>query len=380
MGTSETTGPVRNADLSDLVAILQGEHARKVDVVVPAPALRADGGRLVVAGAEPTITSAGVTLADGVYLPTAVADEGLADKLRIPQAYLRRLRAEHVDLFDANVNGWLGHSSNAGRKLLVRALRDDGGGQGVARAVLSDKYRTIDNLDVLVAALDGVRQAGVEVRIDGCDLTDRKMYVRIRSESVRALAPTLLRDYRSPFTGERGADNPVVWAGFVITNSETGCGAFTITPRLTVQVCSNGLTIAADALRAVHLGGKLDDGVVRWSEDTRHKAVELVTAQARDAVTTFLDVDYVRAQIEGLERTAGVPVADPAAAIQNVAKQLRFTDGQQAQILAHFIRGGDLSAGGVMHAVTAAAQAADADAAHDMEAQAVRAMHLAAGV
>jgi len=31
----------------------------------------------------------------------------MADKLGIPVAYLRRLRAEHLALYDANVNGWL---------------------------------------------------------------------------------------------------------------------------------------------------------------------------------------------------------------------------------------------------------------------------------
>jgi len=47
--------------------------------------------------------------------------------------------------------------------------------------------------------------------------------------------------------------------------------------------------------------------------------------------------------------------------------------------LAHFIRGGDLTAGGVMHAVTSTAQTlTDADAAHDMEAQALPTLEAAA--
>ena len=72
------------------------------------------------------------------------------------------------------------------------------------------------------------------------------MYVRVVCEQVRALAPALLAGYRSPFTGASGADNPVIFAGFVISNSETACGAFTLTPRLVVQVCRNGLTITRD--------------------------------------------------------------------------------------------------------------------------------------
>ena len=214
----------------------------------------------------------------------------------------------------------------------------------------------IDNLDVLLAALDGLRQAGVPAEIDGCDLTPRRMYVRVVSPAVRALAPGLLAGYRSPFTGQSGADNPVVFAGWVLSNSETGCGAFTITPRLVVQVCGNGMTITHDALRAVHLGGRLDDGVIRWSGDTQQRNLDLITAQARDAVTTFLDTSYVEKKIAEMSQAAGQPVADPQATVEIVCQRLRFTDEQQKTILAHFIRGGDLTAGGVMHAVTSTAQ------------------------
>jgi hypothetical protein len=57
------------------------------------------------------------------------------------------------------------------------------------------------------------------------------------------LAPGLLAGYRSPFIGATGTDNRVVFAGFVVTNSETRCGAATVTPRIIAQVCSNGMTI-----------------------------------------------------------------------------------------------------------------------------------------
>jgi hypothetical protein len=40
-----------------------------------------------------------------------------------------------------------------------------------------------------------------------------------------------------------------------------GHGPFSITPRLIAQVCSNGYTIIKDAMREVHLGGRLDAGV-----------------------------------------------------------------------------------------------------------------------
>jgi hypothetical protein len=251
----------------------------------------------------------------------------------------------------------------------------------VVRAFLSDGYKIIDNLDVLLAVLDGVRQAGAPVQVDGCDLTERRMYVRVVCEQVAVLAPALLAGYRSPFTGAAGADNPVVFAGFVITNSETGCGAFTLTPRLVVQVCRNGMTITRDALRAVHLGERLEVGTVTWSDNTRDKTLALVTAKTTDAVTAYLDPGYVTRALRAIEAEAGHPVTDPQEAIRVVSQRLRFTDAQQHDILSCFIRGGDVTAGGVMHAVTAAAQAQDdADTAHEMESAALRALDIAAAL
>lgn len=384
----------RNASLADLAELLTEQQARKIDVVAPASKLRSENGHLVIEGADPIIEDDGVTDPNGAYLPTRVADEGVADKLGIPLPYVRKMRESRGDLYDANVNGWLHGAANVRpgastvyavdgpdpdpRSFLIRCFRGDGG-PGIARAFLSDSYKVIDNLDALTAALDGIRQSGVEINVTGCDLTDRRMYVRVTAPAVQALAPALLERYRSPFSGAAGADNPTVFAGLVLSNSETGGGAFTIVPRLTVEVCSNGMTMTKDAVRAIHLGEKLDEGVIRWSEDTQKKNLELITAKARDAVATFLDVDYMTATIRRLEETAGTPVSDAPAVIEAVSKKLAFSKEQTAGILDHFIKGADLTAGGVMHAVTSFAQTVvDADAAADLEASGVRAMELAA--
>ena len=377
LDTSAAPSGARNATLEDLAALLRDQQARKIDVVAPAATIRAHAGQLVVTGTAPVLGSEGVTMTAGAYTPTGVCDQGIADKLGIPGAYLRRLREHKPALYDANVNGWL---EGDDRRFLIRCLSPaSGSGAGAARAFLSDGYKFIDNLDVLLAALDGVRQTGVPVRVDGCDLTQRRMYVRVVCEAVRALAPALLAGYRSPFTGAAGADNPVVFSGFVLTNSETGCGAFTLTPRLVVQVCDNGMTITRDAIRAVHLGERLDEGVVSWSGNTQDKILALITAKTCDAVATFLDRGYLDRALRAIEKDAGRPLADPQETVRTVSQRLRFTEAQEKDILAHFTRGGVISAGGVMHAITSVAQTLpDADAAHEMESAALRALELAA--
>jgi hypothetical protein len=148
-----------------------------------------------------------------------------------------------------------------------------------------------------------------------------------------------------------------------------------------VQVCRNGMTLTRDALRAVHLGERLEAGTVTWSDNTRDKTLALITAKTTDAVTAYLDPGYVTRALRAIGAGAGHPVTDPQEAIRVVSQRLRFTDAQQADILSSFIRGGDVTAGGVMHAVTAAAQAQDdADTAHEMESSALRALDIAAAL
>lgn len=154
--TSAAPLGARNATLGDLAALLRDQHAWKVDVVATASAIRAERGQLVIKGTAPVLGADGVTLTSGAYTPTGVCDQGVADKLGIPAAYLRRTREERPELYDANVNGWFDGDE---RKFLVRCLRGDGG-TGVARAFLSDGYRFIDNLDVLMAVLKGSGSPG----------------------------------------------------------------------------------------------------------------------------------------------------------------------------------------------------------------------------
>ena len=207
------------------------------------------------------------------------------------------------------------------------------------------------------------------------------MYVKVRCPEVAACAPRLLENYRSPFSGLRGADNPLVFAGFAISNSETGHGSFSIIPQVTIQVCDNGMTSTRDAMRQVHLGGRLAERVIGWSADTHDAAVDLVVKQARDAVSAFLTRDYVDAKIAEVEAEAGIPVRDVETTLEFVGKQLRFTAEQQQTILNHFIDGADRSAGGVLHALTSTAQTlADADDAYDMERRGLAAMTLAASL
>lgn len=379
---------LRNATLGDLAEVLRGQQARKLDVIAPATKIRSERGVIVVDDAHAVLTDDGVTSEPVLLQPTAVFDEGLAEKLGIPVPYLRRMREERADLYDANVNGWLrGDHDQIGpdpRSFMVRSFVDAGTNEGVGRALLSNSYRMIDHLDALTAVLDGVRKAKVDVEITQCDLTERRMYVKVAAPTVQVYGGALLDGYRPalPATGPHAADDKTVFAGFVIKNSETGGGAFTITPSMTVRVCKNGLTVTKDAVRAVHLGGVLDDGLVRWSEETQAKTLELITLKAADAVTTFLDVDYMTRQIAWLNEKAGTPIVGPLdEVVRTVGKKLSYGEAVTDGVLDHFLRAGQFTAGGVLNAITSFSQTMeDADAAWSLEESGIRAMELVAAL
>jgi hypothetical protein len=108
------------------------------------------------------------------------------------------------------------------------------------------------------------------------------------------------------------------------------------------------------------------------SPATESKNIELVRAKARDSVKTFLTEEYVADTIVSMEETAGKPV-ETSDQVKTITKKLAFTDSEIDGVLAHFIRGGQTTLGGVMQAVSAYAQTVpDADAAFDLEAKAVR--------
>ena len=192
----------RSVDLGELARRLQIQHTARQDVVAPARRLRMDGGQLIaeLPMGDPIVSTAGISSSMALR-PTDLGLGDIADKLGIPVAYLRRMRAEGAtELLDHNVNEWLARQDD--RRYLVRGLVGDDG-TGLLRALLSGNYEIADNLDVLLAMLDGLKETGVNAVPTQCDLSARRMYVTVTSPQIAVLAPGLLRNYVSPFTGDR---------------------------------------------------------------------------------------------------------------------------------------------------------------------------------
>jgi hypothetical protein len=377
---------LRKGTLQDLATELAEQQERKNDLVVPASKLWSHNGNVIVAGGRPErIDSDGVTPAGNLELtPSGVFDTGMVAKLSQPgrpvgRAFIRGLRETgRTDIIDGVYNGLLHGSADLAvqgdtRKFFVRTFTGQGDGPGYARALLSDSYRPIDNWDVLATVIDGLTSAGFSGHVvRQADLSDDKMYLRVSVPEITALAPGLLHGYTSPYGGARGADNPVVEAGIVITNSETGGGAFTITPELVIQICTNGVTIKRDMIRKTHLGSKLDEGHMKISQRTLTANRELVASQTRDAIETFLDEGYMNRVLRQIETGSDEKIADVEKTIEVITQRPAFGKADMKGLLASFMDGGDRSRGGLVNAITAYSQQIDdADRAYEMDADAL---------
>lgn len=301
--------------------------------------------------------------------PTRTALRHVANRLGIPLAYLDKLMRHPEDLIrhlaTRNINEL---SAVDERAALVRLwMAEDG---WLLRAVLSDSYQAIDNFRVLGTLAEAIRE--VDVSLSDCevdvDLTPDRFRMRIAVPQIELLVPDVLGDYRMPYSMREGAPAhapaepgevpPVLWAGVEISNSETGGGAVTITPRAVVRICRNGLTRPIE-FRRTHVGARLDEGGVNWSDATRQRALELVRSQMTDVFRAYCSTDYLMTVADEMRAAKGVTVTDAAAAVDTVARQFEFTEGEAENILACFLRGGDETALGLGQAVTAAAALVD---------------------
>ena len=75
----------RHATLEDLAALLRDQQARKVDIVAPAAAIRAQDARLVVDGTEPVLGPDGVTATAGVVRADRCVRPGDRGQARHPR-------------------------------------------------------------------------------------------------------------------------------------------------------------------------------------------------------------------------------------------------------------------------------------------------------
>jgi len=362
------TEDLKNLNLEGIVNALQEQNLMKHDIVVPARYLRMKNTNLQVINSEKLddftklLADTGIMVSDieKEMIDLSVLDcchAQIASRCDIPKRYYDRMleSTQSHNLLDSNVSHWLENKSG---NYLLRTFIDKSKSHGIARAVLSDRYSVMDNYDVMLATLDAIKESGINVKIESGDITDTKFYMRFTCPDIEVDAPDLLKNYRVPnsnsiFGDSGGSVGNGIISGFVISNSETGNGKFSISPRALVLACKNGMIFKDDAFMKTHLGAKMDEySSIDWSEDTRQKNYELVCSQVKDAIKHYASYEYLSGKVQQLIVKGNKELVNPIETVMNVSKHLSVSDEKEKSILNYFIKGGDTTAFGVTQALT----------------------------
>ncbi|TXH55904.1 MAG: DUF932 domain-containing protein [Desulfurellales bacterium] len=303
--------------LMELAAEVQRQSTAKADFVAVAGALKMVGGELEI----PT---------KGSFELNENAHDQLGSYLGIPSKYYDRMRVEAPALLATNVNRWLAESED---KRMIRTL------DGKVRAVLSDKYRPLDNEQLLETILPVLGNQQMEIQ--SCEVTEKKLYLKV-------LTPKIQYEI---------VKGDVVQAGLVISNSEIGGGSLSIEPLLYRLVCTNGLIANDSKMRKYHVGRGNDSfgaGAIEYFRDeTRLADDRAFWFKVRDLVSGAIDQINFSKLAESFFATKEDKItADPVQVVEIFSKQNALNQTEKNGVLAHLLGGGELNRFGLMNAVT----------------------------
>jgi Domain of unknown function (DUF932) len=263
---------------------------------------------------------------------TDYAHAQMASRLQVPKPYYDRMRAQSPDLLSTNVNHWLGQKQ--GETSLIRTLRSQ------MRAFLSNRYRIVDNHDILAMVMPELAEMGDGIQIASCNVTEEKMYLKVINTNIEAAI---------------SVGDPVQ-AGFVLSNGELGNGSISVEPFIYRLVCTNGLTLK-DAKQRKNHAGRANESTDLYASDTVQAIDNAFKLEIRDLVRSAISVTTFRDAVADLQVSKNdVITGHPAKAVELTSKAIGLSSDESSIVLNHLIRSGDLSRFGMLNAVTRTAE------------------------
>jgi hypothetical protein len=310
--------------LQQLAARIEGDRELKADYIAPASKLRVS----IQDDKTPVLEIPSI----GSSLIRPVAHGQLAELVGIPKKYYDRMREEAPDLMANNVNEWFSRFPSADKRM-VRTLGGD------TRALMSNRYQRIENEEIAEVSLP-ILAATPGIKIVSCQVTETRMYIQAVTDRIQ---------------GEVKVGD-VVQAGVMITNSEVGWGAAVVSPLVYRLRCLNGMVANDGRLRQFHIGRPQADTETLLRDDTKRAEDKATLLKVRDFVTAALSEAAFKSRIDKMRELTGAKIeGDPAEAVTMLAKKVGAGEGERAGILRSLIEGADLSAWGMLNAVTAQA-------------------------
>lgn len=280
---------------------------------------------------EPWLVRLGIRGEAKDYPLTRHAHAQLAEKTGIPfRYYSRMLETGHAPLAAQNVNAWLNDEPE--RKLIRIA-------EGRVRAILSDRYRVLDNYDL--ALLTAQRAMEQKAQVLEASLTETRMSIKITVPHYQEKIGELTAAQKALFKGRDthasrpNLDADYVVPGVMVSNSEVGSAAFRVEPFVFRLVCWNGL-VGQESLYKVHLGSRMEVGEVVYSDETRRLDDQALWAKVRDVIDATFNPDVFRGFVAKLRGAKNQEIAKPIEVTDAVAKNLSLSDQSKEALLRYF--------------------------------------------
>ena len=349
--------------LPEVLAELQRQNKIKLDYVAPAQAfhLEDDGETFILKHNDGTRKA---------FNTTDLFHRQIGSTLEIPAKYYDAMRKKKPELLARNVNAWFGDREQS---YMIRSLgycsENDANNKaiatdadvidvldaeiveaentktviGVARALLSDRYRRIDNMEIAEAVLPlFAGQEGIEVASSA--VTSQRLYLKVVNHRLE----------------QEVVPGDIVQAGVVISNSEVGLGAVSVQPLVYRLVCSNGLITNDFGERRTHIGRTLEtveDTFHIYSTDTLEAENKAFMLKLRDATLSAIEETRFAMIVGKLRESTEAKITGHVQdVVELTSKTYGLNQGEQESILDYLVAGGDLSLYGLSNAVTRASQ------------------------
>ena len=270
---------------------------------------------------------------------TENAHRQIAGRLQIPWKFYHRMLTDHRDIVIDNVNKLF--EREPGTRLL-RTMDNR------LRAFLSDRYRRLDNDEVLTATLPPIVQGEYETTLLSSNVTDNRMYLKV----------LFTGDELKQDIGEINGKRDEVRPGFILSNSEIGTGTLQIRGFFYRGYCLNGCVYGktdAFEFRRSHLGGKLVEGInfEVMSDHSKKMEDQAIMSQVGDVMTAIADPEFSKQMGDKLRSiNTGQAIENPVPAIELLAKEVGLNQTEQDKALENLIADRNYTQWGAVNAVT----------------------------
>ena len=261
-----------------------------------------------------------------------------ASALGIPAKYYDLMQSRKPELLAQNVNAWFGDRENS---YMIRTM-DYGAGR-MARALLSDRYRRIDNMEIASAVLP-LFAGSDQYEVVSSEVTENRLYLKIVNRRLEmAVVP-----------------GDIVQAGVMISNSEVGLGSVSVQPLVYRLVCTNGMVVNDMGERKNHVGRAakaVDDSFHIYSDETMEAEDKAFLLKLRDVTLAAIEESRFAQVVGRLKEAASIPITGKVTeVVELTARAYGINSDEQDSVLQHLIAGGDLSQYGLSNAITRASQ------------------------